>query len=71
MKYKRFHSYTYGRVNLLDIANHLLKFYNKNKIYNSDFTITIGTDSQNFHDTTKIVNVVSIICKRTWWYILL
>ena len=63
MKHKRFHSYTYGRVNLSDIANHLLEFYNKNKVYNADFTITIGTDSQNFHDTTKIVNVISIICK--------
>ena len=63
MQHKKFHSYTYGRVNLSDIAKHLLDFYNKNKIYNADFTITIGTDSQNFYNTTKIVNVISIICK--------
>lgn len=63
MQNKKFRSYTYGQVNLLDIAKYLLEFYTKNKIYNTEFVITIGTDSQNFYNTTKIVNVISIICK--------
>lgn len=57
-----FHSYTYGKLNMADIPNKLLEFYQKNKHWGSQFNIIIGTDSQNHHDT-KMVNVIAITCE--------
>ena len=43
------------------IPDRLLDFYQKTKIYDSDYEIIVGTDSQN-HSRTKIVNVICIVC---------
>ena len=57
-----FRSKTYGDLELNQIPEKLLDYYNKMKDYNSDFEIVIGTDSQNF-DMTKIVSVIVMTCK--------
>lgn len=44
-----------------DICNCLVEFYEKNKSYDDNFHIMIGTDSQN-HDKTKIVSVICMTC---------
>lgn len=58
-----FRSPTYGNVSIDQIADLLLNFYNKNKHYDTSFELVVGTDSQNHSATTKIVNVISIICE--------
>lgn len=58
-----FRSPTYGNVTMQQIADLLLNFYNRNQHYDTDFELVIGTDSQNHSSTTKIVNVISIICE--------
>lgn len=45
-----------------EVADKLLAFYEKHKDYDTDITLMIGTDSQNFA-YTKIVNVIAIICQ--------
>ncbi len=57
-----FKSYTYGALTLPEVADKLLDFYEKHKDYDTDITLMIGTDSQNFA-YTKIVNVIAIICQ--------
>ena len=57
------HSQTYGKLNFDELVSSLNSFYNKNIIYGEPIEITIGTDSQNRDDYTKIVSVISIICK--------
>lgn len=56
-------SQTYGQLELKDIPEKLLQFYDRNKVYGEDMEITIGTDSQTHEVGTKIVTVISIICK--------
>lgn len=56
-------SETYGQLNLAEIPEKLLAFYDRNKVYGEPMEITIGTDSQNHSSGTKIVTVISIICK--------
>lgn len=58
-----FRSPTYGTVSMNQIAELLLNFYNFNKHYDTGFELVIGTDSQNHSLTTKIINVISIVCK--------
>ena len=58
-----FRSPTYGNVNMEQIAELLFAFYNRNKHYNTNFELVIGTDSQNHSISTKIVNVISIVCE--------
>ena len=55
-------SETYGKLNIDNIPDKLLKFYNEKKDYNTPIQIIVGTDSQNFSDT-KIVNVIAVICE--------
>ena len=57
-----FHSYTYGDLTLQEIPSKLKAFYEKNKVYDSEFQIIVGTDSQN-SSKTKMVTVIAIICK--------
>lgn len=57
-----FQSYTYGKLELKDIPQKLMEWYEKNKEYESDFSIVFGTDSQNFSDT-KMVSVITMICE--------
>ena len=57
-----FKSQTYGNLELEQIPEKLMDYYNKNKDYNEPFEIIIGTDSQNF-DQTKIVSVIVITCE--------
>ena len=57
-----FRSQTYGRVELNEIPFKLNEFYQKNKHWDSQFNIIIGTDSQN-HDYTKVVTVIAITCE--------
>lgn len=59
-----FKSPTYGTLSLEEVVNHILDFYTRNKRYASNFELVIGTDSQNHSSSTKIVNVISIICER-------
>lgn len=49
-------------LNLQEIPERLLDFYNVHKAYESPMSIIIGTDSQNFSDT-KMVSVVAMICE--------
>lgn len=57
------HSATYGKLNLKDIPEKLLEFYERNSLYGESMELTVGTDSQNHSDGTKIVTVISIICR--------
>ena len=57
-------SETYGKLNFCEISEKLLAFYNSHKEYGEPIEITIGTDSQNHAHGTKIVTVISIICRR-------
>jgi len=59
---KMFTSPTYGKLELEQIPEKLKKYYEDNKKYETQFHITIGTDSQNFSDT-KIVSVITITCE--------
>lgn len=56
-------SETYGKVNMNEIPSKLMEFYSRNRIYGTPIELTIGTDSQNHANGTKIVTVISIICK--------
>ena len=53
-----FQSETYGKIELKDIPEKILEFYNKNKKISGTFQIVVGTDSQNFNDT-KMVTVIA------------
>ena len=53
-----FRSETYGKLNIEQIPEKLLAFYDKNKDIEGVFQIVVGTDSQNFNDT-KMVTVIA------------
>ena len=53
-----FHSETYGKLNIEQIPEKLLAFYEMNKSSEGVFQIVVGTDSQNFNDT-KMVTVIA------------
>ena len=53
-----FHSETYGKLNIEQIPEKLLAFYEMNKSAEGVFQIVVGTDSQNFNDT-KMVTVIA------------
>ncbi len=55
-------SETYGKLNIEDIPDKLLVFYDRMKDHDTPIQVIVGTDSQNFSDT-KIVNVIAIICE--------
>ncbi len=57
-----FKSQTYGKLELQEIPEKILIFFNKMKEYDTPMQVVVGTDSQNFSDT-KIVNVVAILCE--------
>ena len=52
---------TYGNVSIQQMADILNSYYQNNKHYGSEFSLTIGTDSQNFSDT-KVVVVIAMRC---------
>ena len=60
---KKWNSITYGKLNIEEIPEKLQKFYQAHLVYGEPMEITIGTDSQNRTDYTKIVSVISIICR--------
>jgi predicted RNase H-related nuclease YkuK (DUF458 family) len=53
-----------GKVKIEDIPMYIKEYYNKmkEKFEDSQFYMTIGTDSQNF-DYTKEVSVIAVICE--------
>ena len=53
-----FNSETYGKLNIEQIPEKILEFYEKNKDIDGVFQIVVGTDSQNFNDT-KMVTVIA------------
>ena len=53
-----FQSETYGKMNIEQIPDKILAFYDKNKNIEGIFQIVVGTDSQNFNDT-KMVTVIA------------
>lgn len=53
-----FQSETYGKINIEQIPEKILDFYNKCKNIEGTFQIVVGTDSQNFADT-KMVTVIA------------
>lgn len=57
-----FKSPTYGPILFENIPKKMHTFIESTLKYNSDYKITIGTDSQNFSDT-KIVSVIAIVCE--------
>ena len=56
-------SQTYGQLSLNEIPEKLMLFYDRNAAYGEPMELTIGTDSQNHASFTKIVTVISMICK--------
>ena len=56
-------SETYGQLGLSEIPDKLMLFYDRNAVYGEPMELTIGTDSQNYASSTKIVTVISMICK--------
>ena len=57
-----FQSQTYGKMNIDQIPDKLLMFYEKNRDYESPIHIIVGTDSQNFSQT-KMVSVIAVTCE--------
>lgn len=57
-----FHSDTYGKLELAQIPDKILDYYNRMKMYGVPLQIVVGTDSQNFSDT-KMVSVVAVTCE--------
>lgn len=57
-----FKSETYGNLELNNIPECMLDYYNKMLKYNTPMNIIIGTDSQNFSDT-KMVSVIAFLCE--------
>ena len=57
-----FQSQTYGTTEIVNIPDKFLEFYERNKHWERDFQIVVGTDSQSY-DTTKIVSCVAMICE--------
>ena len=53
-----FNSETFGKLNIEQIPEKILAFYDKNKKTDGVFQIVVGTDSQNFNDT-KMVTVIA------------
>lgn len=58
----KFNSMTYGRIDLKEIPEKLLLFYNERKKFGTSFNLIVGTDSQN-HKETKVVSVIAIVCE--------
>ena len=56
-------SETYGQLDLKQIPEKLMLFYDRNSVYGEPMELTVGTDSQNHSSGTKIVTVISMICK--------
>ena len=52
-----------GEIEISDIPQLILEYYEKMKMYNEPMTVTIGTDSQNF-SFTKEVSVIAVTCQR-------
>ena len=52
---------TYGEVTFEMVAELIKEYYDKQKKYESDINIIVGTDSQNFSDT-KVVVVIAVQC---------
>lgn len=61
-KEEMFQSQTYGKMNIDQIPDKLLMFYEKNRDYESPIHIIVGTDSQNFSQT-KMVSVIAVTCE--------
>lgn len=57
-----YNSQTYGKLNINQIPDKLLEFYERMKQYDTPIQVIVGTDSQNFSDT-KVVNVTAIVCE--------
>lgn len=57
-----FISQTYGKLDITEIPDRILAYFNKVKQYDSKFSIIVGTDSQNFSDT-KMVSVIAVVCE--------
>ena len=53
---------TYGKLDLKEIPEKLLIFYNERKKFGTSFNLIVGTDSQN-HKETKVVSVIAIVCE--------
>lgn len=58
-----YRSETYGKLNMDQVPDKLLKFYDSMKHFNTAIQVIVGTDSQTFSKETKIVNVIAIICE--------
>lgn len=58
-----YRSETYGKLNMDQVPDKLLKFYYSMKHFNTAIQVVVGTDSQTFSKETKIVNVIAIICE--------
>ena len=57
-----FTSQTYGKLNIENIPDKLLLFYERMRTYDAPIHVIVGTDSQN-HSKTKIVTVIAIVCE--------
>jgi predicted RNase H-related nuclease YkuK (DUF458 family) len=59
---EKFTTGTGEKVNLQQLCERLRDFYYRNKVYDSEYELIVGTDSQN-HSDTKIVTVICITCR--------
>ena len=57
-----FKSPTYGKMDISQIPDRILMFYQNHQQYEMPVHIIVGTDSQNF-DYTKIVSVIAVVCE--------
>lgn len=57
-----FISQTYGKLELNQIPDCILDYYNKMKSFECPIHIIVGTDSQNFSDT-KMVIAIAVTCE--------
>ena len=57
-----FTSPTYGKMDISQIPDRILMFYQNHQQYEMPVHIIVGTDSQNF-DHTKIVSVIAVVCE--------
>ena len=59
-----YNSQTYGKLDIEQIPDKILEFYENHKKYDTQTYIVVGTDSQGFASETKIVTVIAVINER-------
>ncbi len=56
-----YNSQTYGKLNIEQVPEKILEFYENRKRYDTQTYIVVGTDSQGFASETKIVTAIAVV----------